>query len=158
MKKYHVTNANNVDSDRFVAEGDQVLRILLYTIEQGRTIMQMYWPMSDCTEQYWSRYVLCSHEIMPVFLHHWCCLTLQFNKMVATWVNYLLTGSHNGNSNQTSLSAWRNFASSALQNVPSPVKIQIRLRECAGWSESLLDAHVWMHVFWRYGLRDIRPN
>ena len=32
-----------------------------------------------------------------------------------------------------------------------PVKIQIRLRECAGWSESSLGAHVQRYVFWRCG-------
>ena len=32
-----------------------------------------------------------------------------------------------------------------------PVKVLIRLRECAGWSESSLGAHVRRYVFWRYG-------
>ena len=32
-----------------------------------------------------------------------------------------------------------------------PVKILIRLRECAGWSESSLGAHVRRYVFWRCG-------
>ena len=32
-----------------------------------------------------------------------------------------------------------------------PAKILIRLRECAGWSESSPDAHVQRYVFWRYG-------
>ena len=32
-----------------------------------------------------------------------------------------------------------------------PVKILIRLRECAVWSESSLGAHVRRYVFWRYG-------
>ena len=32
-----------------------------------------------------------------------------------------------------------------------PVKIQGRLRECAGWSESSLVASVRRYVFWRYG-------
>ena len=31
------------------------------------------------------------------------------------------------------------------------VKIQIRLRECAVWSESSLVAHVRRYVFWRFG-------
>ena len=32
-----------------------------------------------------------------------------------------------------------------------PVKILIRLRECAGWSESSLGAQAWRNVFWRGG-------
>ena len=49
---------------------------------------------------------------------------------------------------ESSLSAWRNFAPLAIQN--TPVKILIRLHKCTGWSESLLGAHVWRYVFWRY--------
>ena len=33
----------------------------------------------------------------------------------------------------------------------SPVKIQLSLRECVGWSESSLSAHIRRYVFWRYG-------
>ena len=29
-----------------------------------------------------------------------------------------------------------------------PVKILIRLRECAGWSDSLLGSHMWRYIFW----------
>ena len=36
-----------------------------------------------------------------------------------------------------------------------PDKILIRLRECASWSESSLDAHVWRYAFWRCNLADI---
>ena len=32
-----------------------------------------------------------------------------------------------------------------------PVEMRTRLRECAGWSESSLSAHVWRYVFWRCG-------
>ena len=32
-----------------------------------------------------------------------------------------------------------------------PVKILIRLRECAGWSEFLLGRHIRMYFFWRWG-------
>ena len=32
-----------------------------------------------------------------------------------------------------------------------PLKILIRLRECAGWSESSLGAHIQRYVFWRWG-------
>ena len=32
-----------------------------------------------------------------------------------------------------------------------PVKILIRLRECAGWSKSSLGAYVWWWIFWRRG-------
>ena len=32
-----------------------------------------------------------------------------------------------------------------------PVKILIRLRECAGWSESSLGAYAQRYVFWRFG-------
>ena len=41
-----------------------------------------------------------------------------------------------------------------------PVKIQISLRKCAGWSESSLGADVRMYDFWLWGslyIRDIRP-
>ena len=31
------------------------------------------------------------------------------------------------------------------------VKILIRLHECAGWSESLMGAYVWMYIFWHCG-------
>ena len=44
-------------------------------------------------------------------------------------------------------SAWRNFALVAI----CPVKILIRLRECAGWSGSSLGEHVLRHVSTRYG-------
>ena len=36
-----------------------------------------------------------------------------------------------------------------------PVKILIRLRECAGWSESWLGAHVRRYIFWCCGLHDL---
>ena len=35
-----------------------------------------------------------------------------------------------------------------LNNSPGPVKILIRLHECAGWSASWLDAHVARYIFW----------
>ena len=41
---------------------------------------------------------------------------------------------------ESSLPAWRNFAS--LLSKMRQVKIMIRLRECAGWSESLLGTQV----------------
>ena len=37
-----------------------------------------------------------------------------------------------------------------------PVKILIRLRKCAGWSESSLGGHIWKYIFWRCGLDDLR--
>ena len=37
-----------------------------------------------------------------------------------------------------------------------PVKILIRLHECAVWSESSLDAHVQWYVFFTYGSYDIK--
>ena len=46
----------------------------------------------------------------------------------------------------SSLSACRHLASLAIQT--APVKILIRLRECAGWSESSLGVHFQMCVFW----------
>ena len=46
-------------------------------------------------------------------------------------------------SEQSSLSTWRNFA--YLDIKMSPVKILIRLYRCAGWSESLLDTHLNVH-------------
>ena len=46
---------------------------------------------------------------------------------------------------ESSLSEWRNFAPLAIQKI-SPVKILIRPRECAGWSESSLGAHFWGYV------------
>ena len=49
---------------------------------------------------------------------------------------------------ETSLSAWTNFASLAIQNM-CPVKILIKQSECAGWSESSLSAHVRRYIFWR---------
>ena len=48
---------------------------------------------------------------------------------------------------ESSLSAWRNIVSLAIRN--APVKILIRLCECAGWSDSPLGAHVRGFVFWR---------
>ena len=46
-------------------------------------------------------------------------------------------------SDQSSLSAWRNFASLAIQNVPHG---RIWPCQCAGWSEPLLDADVQIYV------------
>ena len=50
---------------------------------------------------------------------------------------------------ESSLSAWRDFPSLIIQI--RPVKILIRLRECAGWSESSLGAYARRYV-WRCGL------
>ena len=49
---------------------------------------------------------------------------------------------------EPSMSACRNFPSLSIQN--TPVKILIRLRECAGWSESSLGAYFGRYVFCRY--------
>ena len=36
-------------------------------------------------------------------------------------------------------------------SIMRPVKILIRLRECAGWSESSLGAPIWRYISWRCG-------
>ena len=50
---------------------------------------------------------------------------------------------------ESSLSAWRKFAPWLSQMCP--VKILIRLRECAGWSETSQGEHFQRWVFWRWG-------
>ena len=57
-------------------------------------------------------------------------------------------------SNQSSLSTWSIFASFDIQT--APVKILIRLRECAVWSESSLGAYVRRYVFWHCGSYGVR--
>ena len=47
------------------------------------------------------------------------------------------------------LSVWRIFHP-WLSKICA-AKIFIRLRECAGWSEYSLGAHLWRYVFWLYG-------
>ena len=49
-------------------------------------------------------------------------------------------------SDQSSLYARRNFISVSI-HIMCPVKILIRLRECAGWSESLLGTHIQRYIF-----------
>ena len=50
---------------------------------------------------------------------------------------------------ESSLSTWRNFVSLAIQN--APMKILMRLCECAGWSESSLGADFRRYVYLRCG-------
>ena len=72
---------------------------------------------------------------------------------------YLLTYAPNADSNQSAhpRSLIRVFVvrtqKLCILGYPKrrPVKDLIRLRECAGWSESSLGAHVCTYVFWRCG-------
>ena len=75
-------------------------------------------------------------------------------KRASTWANVpsdmcaqrrLESACSSAQSDQSSLSAWRNFH--PWLSTIHPVKIVIRLCECAGWSESSLDAHVRRYVF-----------
>ena len=51
---------------------------------------------------------------------------------------------------ESSLPAWRNFASSLSKM--HPWKILVTLYDCASWSESSLGAHVRRYLFWHRGL------
>ena len=86
----------------------------------------------------------------------WICLQLYVSQREKT---YLLTYTHNEDSNQPvhPQCLIRIFVvhMKKLCNIDHPkmrpVKILIRLCECAGWSESSLGAHVRRYIFWPYG-------
>ena len=107
----------------------RVPKQLIFTIDHSKVVflLQFLFVCSTCFR--WSAVLCHSMSLNPYPLSLQCCVPL----LCILW--YL----------QSSLSAWSIFAS-LLPNV-CPVKIQIRLRECAVWSESSLGKYVRGYVF-----------
>ena len=132
-----------------------------YSVKYDMTECRLRDQDKHTNHQRWAYHAgVCTNYIMQEFIE---LATMRYQKMTRSnepqlTKTYLLTNAQNEYSTQPAqlhslirvfVPVWRNFAPVAIQS--GRVKILIRLRKCAVWSESSLGAHVRMYISWRCG-------